>query len=79
VAQQRVELQGPILVRGTRLTAMLVEFNFPGNLEHVDASSPTLDCWVLGKIVRHSIVDDAGGSILWLHMRTVALLLDRAL
>lgn len=80
VAQQRIELQGPIQVRGARLTAMLVEFNIPSDVEGVDdGSSPTLECWVLGKIVRHSIVDDAGVPILWLHIRTVALLMDKGL
>ena len=80
VAQQRVELQGPLQVRGSCLTAMLVEFNIPSDVEGVDeGSSPTLECWVLGKIVRHSIVDDAGAPILWLHIRTMALLQDKAL
>ena len=80
VAQQRIELQGPLQVRGACLTTMLVEFNIPNEVEGVDdGSSPTLECWVLGKIVRHSIVDDAGVPILWLHIRTMALLLDKAL
>jgi ABC-type phosphate/phosphonate transport system substrate-binding protein len=80
VAQQRIELQGPIQVRGARLTAMLVEFNIPSDVEGVDDGlSPTLECWVVGKIVRHSIVDDAGVPILWLHIRTVALLMDKGL
>ena len=80
VAQQRIELQGPLQVRGACLTAVLVEFNIPSDIEGVDdGSSPTLECWVLGKIVRHSIVDDAGVPILWLHIRTMALLQDKAL
>ena len=80
VAQQRIELQGPLVVRNTRLTTMLVEFNIADEVERVDESAETtLECWVLGKIVRHSIVDDAGVPILWLHMRTVALLFDKVL
>ena len=48
VAQQRVELQGPLQVRGACLTTMLVEFNIPDEVERVDAARRrrwSAGCW----------------------------------
>ena len=77
LARQRIDLKGPIIVGTARVSAIVMEFNIADEVElPLDAASRALDCWVLGKIVRTSIVDDAGRPALSLHMRTVALLAE---
>jgi hypothetical protein len=76
LAHQRLALSGPILVGEARVSSVLMEFNIADDVElPLDAASGTLDCWLLGKIVRPTIVEDAGASTLSLHLRVVALLL----
>ena len=78
LAQQKVELRGPIVVGGARVSAMVMEFNLPDKLEvSIDAPSGTLDCWVLGKIVGSGIVNSAERLSLSVHIRIVALLLRK--
>lgn len=76
LAQQRIDLQGPMIVGAARVPAVITEFNIADEVElPLDVTSGMLDCWVLGMIVRSSIVDEAGRPVLCLHLRTVALLL----
>jgi hypothetical protein len=79
LAQQRTDLQGPLVVGAARVSTVIMEFNVADDVEvPLDAASRTLDCWVLGKIVRSSVVNDADGQALCLHLRTVALLLAQS-
>jgi hypothetical protein len=76
LAQQRIDLQGPILVGAARVSAVTMEFNVADEIElPLDTASGTLECWVLGKIVRSSIADGPEQPALCLHLRTIALLL----
>jgi hypothetical protein len=77
LARQRVDLPGPLQMRSARVSGLFLDFNVADEVElSGDAAAQTLNCWVLGKIVRHAIVEEEGVTVLSLHMRTVALLSD---
>ncbi|HLG58291.1 MAG TPA: PhnD/SsuA/transferrin family substrate-binding protein [Vicinamibacterales bacterium] len=79
LAQQQITLEGPLWIgeRGRRVTRLLLEFNLPDEADlHLTDDPPTLDCWLVGKIVRRTYTDDGAGGALALHFRTLALLAD---
>jgi ABC-type phosphate/phosphonate transport system substrate-binding protein len=76
LAEQRIDLQGPILVGDEVVSSLQMEFNIADEVElPLDIISNTLDCWILGKIARLTIENEAGAPTLCLHLRVVALLL----
>jgi ABC-type phosphate/phosphonate transport system substrate-binding protein len=78
LAQQHIPLPAHLTIRGTRISALRLEFNVADDVEvPIEPESRTMKCWVLGKLVRTTI-DQESGSTLSLHLRTVALLLEES-
>lgn len=78
LAQQHIPLPAHLTIRGTRISALRLEFNVADEVEvPIDPESRLMKCWVLGKLVRATI-DQESGSTLSLHLRTVALLLEES-
>ena len=76
LAQQHIPLPAHLTIGGSRISSLRLEFNVADEVElPFDPASQTVNCWVLGKLVRATI-DQETGSTLSLHLRTVALLLQ---
>jgi ABC-type phosphate/phosphonate transport system substrate-binding protein len=76
VAEQCIDLQGPIAMGDDTISSVRLEFNVADDLELPFCPvSQTIDCWILGKIARLSIADPADRPTLCLHLRVVALML----
>jgi ABC-type phosphate/phosphonate transport system substrate-binding protein len=76
LARRRVDLAGPLWFGKERVAikSLVLEFNMPADVASPPGS--TLDCWILGKIVRATVHGGAAGAALCLHLRTVAVILS---
>ena len=81
-ARQQVTLEGPLWIgdSGRRVKKLALEFNLPEDASlNLAPESPTLVCWLIGKIVRRTYTEDEEGGVLTLHFRTLAILADAAI
>jgi ABC-type phosphate/phosphonate transport system substrate-binding protein len=76
LARQRVTLPGPLWFGKERVhvASLVLEFNVPEDVALSVNSGSKVDCWIVGRIVRASLVSK--GEELCLHFRTIAVILS---